>query len=183
MHALATVAPTTASRPTAVRGRPQHSHAVPLGAVAAPTTQPVGLPVTRAVAGGTLTGSAGTPAPDRPGHDVAQGGFLDDLLGTAVPGLLGAASSALSGDSAGALGAVRSTGAAAAPLLAQQGASALGGMIGGGAGQFVSSLGAPVGQGLSSVVSGESTPGQAAGGLLSSLTPQLLTMLMSLLQR
>lgn len=164
MHALATVAPAvTTVRPATAGVRP---------ALHARAAAPV-VAVTSPVPGTAVRG----------GPAVAQAGFLDDLLGTAVPGLLGAASSALSGDSAGALGAVRATGASAAPMLAQQGASALGGMIGGGAGQFVSSMGAPLGQGLGSVISGQATPGQAAGGMLSAMQPQLLSLLMSLLQR
>lgn len=114
---------------------------------------------------------------------LVQGGFFDDLLGTVGPGLLGAASSALSGDRSGALGQVRSTGAGVAPMLAESGAGALGGLIGGQAGETVSALGAPLGQGLSSVISGEATPGQAAGGLLSAAQPAILSLLMSLLRR
>ncbi len=112
---------------------------------------------------------------------VAQAGFFDDLLGGAAPGLMGAASSLLSGDTSGALGQVRETGAALAPGLVQHGASALGGMIGGDAGQTVSSLGGAAGSGLASVISGESSPGQAAGGLLSAAQPSILSLLMSLL--
>ncbi|MCL3860426.1 hypothetical protein [Actinotalea sp. K2] len=136
-----------------------------------------------------------TPAVSRPadlgladrhgpvGTPPAQAGFFDDLLGTAVPGLLGAASSVLSGDGSGALSQVKATGAAAAPVLAEQGAGLLGGLLGGSAGQAVSSLGAPLGQGLSSVISGQSTPGEAAGGLLSAAQPALMSLLMSLLGR
>lgn len=126
---------------------------------------------------------AGVTAVRPPSRDLAQAGFFDDLLGAAGPGLLGAAGSFLSGDSKGAIGQLRETGAAAAPMLAQHGASALGGMIGGQVGQTVSSLGAPLGQGLSGVISGESTPGQAAGGVLSAAQPGILSLIMSLLNR
>lgn len=161
MYALATRAPDRAS--VAIGPRPAHRH---LPTPTTPALDPAGgagvRPVTR---------------------DVAQAGFFDDLLGAAGPGLLGAASSFLSGDRKGAVGQLRETGAAAAPMLAQQGASALGGVIGGQVGQTVSSLGAPLGQGLSGVISGQSTPGQAAGGLLSAAQPGILSLIMSLLNR
>lgn len=113
---------------------------------------------------------------------AVQHGLFDDLLGTAVPGLLGAASSFLGGDSESALGTLRETGAGAASSLVQQGAGALGGLVGGSAGEHISSLGAPVGEGLSGVISGESSPGEAAGGLLTQLQPMIMSLLSSLLR-
>lgn len=155
------------------------------------TTRPAGhaTSAVRAPSVGHAHGPANVPADVvlRPAGAsagaVAQAGFFDNLLSTAVPGLLGAASSALSGDSKGALSQVRATGASAAPMLAQQGAGALGGLIGGTAGQAVSSLGAPLGQGLGSVISGQSSPGEAAGGLLGAAQPMLLQLLMSMLSK
>lgn len=112
---------------------------------------------------------------------AAQGGFFD-VLGQAAPGVLGAASSLLGGNSAGALEQVRQTGAGVAPGLVQQGVSALGGAVGGSAGQTVSSLGGAMGQGVGSVLSGEQSVGQAAGGALQTAQPAILGLLMSLLR-
>lgn len=120
----------------------------------------------------------------------AQPGFFDDLLGMAgpmlqeaTPGLLGAASSLLSGDSGGALEQVRDTGGSALSGLAQQGLGGIGGAIGGPIGSTITSMSGAVGQGVGDVVSGESSVGEAAGGVLSSAQPALLSLLMSLLSR
>ncbi len=131
---------------------------------------------------------ARTPAPwtvSTPGAETphAQGGLFDDLLGKAVPGLVGAASSLLGGDGGGALDQVRETGAAVVPGLVQQGATALGGLAGGGAGEAISSLGGLAGQGIGSVIGGQQSVGEAAGGLAQAAQPALLELLMSLLQR
>lgn len=112
-----------------------------------------------------------------------QGGLFDGLLGQALPGVLGAASSLVGGDSAGALDQVRSTGASMAPGLVQGGATALGNAVGGSAGQVVSGLGGAAGQGVAGVLSGEQSAGQAASGLASAGMPAILSLLMSLLQR
>ncbi|WP_130014272.1 hypothetical protein [Serinicoccus sediminis] len=109
--------------------------------------------------------------------------MFDDLLGTAGPGLLGAASSLLSGDTGGALEQVRETGGPALSGLAQQGVGALGSAIGGSVGGAVSSLGGAVGQGVGDVVSGRSSVGGAVGGVGSAAQPALLSLLMSLLNR
>lgn len=114
---------------------------------------------------------------------AVQHGLFDELLTTAVPGLLGAASSFLGGDSEAAVGQLRQTGAGAASSLVQQGAGALGGMVGGGAGEQITSLGGQLGQGLGSVITGESTAGEAAGGALTAAQPLLMTLLSSLLGR
>ena len=153
MQALAT------TRTTSPPGR----HPVHVARTLAPVTA---LPTVSARGGGPV---------------AAQGGFFD-VLGQAAPGILGAASSLLGGNSAGALDQVRQTGAGIAPGLVEQGVSGLGGLVGGSAGQTISSLGGAAGQGVGSVLSGEQSVGQAAGGLLQTAQPAILSLLMSLLQ-
>lgn len=116
------------------------------------------------------------PLPRQP----AQPGLFGDALG---PGLLDLTSSLLSGDTQGALHQAGETGGAALSGMAQQGIGALGSAIGGPVGGVVSSLGGALGQGVGNVASGQSSVGEAAGGLGSAAQPALLGLLMSLLGR
>lgn len=103
------------------------------------------------------------------------GGPFGSALGGMAPGLSSAASSLIGGDTRGALGALQSTGASAAAPLAQSGMGMLGNAVGGQAGGFLSSMGAPIGQGLSSVISG-GNPVQAGMGVAQAAAPGLLQM-------
>lgn len=117
------------------------------------------------------------------GPVAAQGGFFDDLLGQAVPGVMGAASSLLGGDGGAAVGQLQQTGATLAPGAVQHGSDALGALIGGGAGAAVSSLGGTAGQALGSMISGEQSPREAAGGVGQDALPMMMQLLTSLLRR
>lgn len=123
-----------------------------------------------------LAGVAGNAAQSGLGAlSSTIGGPFGEILGGAAPGLSSAASSFVGGDMAGALGALQSTGAAAAGPAAQTAMGMFGNAIGGQAGSFVGGLGSSVGQGLSSIISG-GNPAQAGMGVLNAAQPGLMQM-------
>ena len=110
------------------------------------------------------------------------GGPLGDLLKGTGAGLGGVASQFVSGNTGAALSGLQGLGATSAGPFAETALGMLGGQLGGQAGGFLSGLGAPVGQGLSSIISGGS-PGQAGMGVLNAAAPGLRDLASSFLGR
>jgi hypothetical protein len=108
------------------------------------------------------------------------GGPFGALLGGTGAGLGGAASQLVSGNTAAALSGLQGVGTGVAGPLAETAMGMLGTGVGGQAGGFLSGLGAPVGQGLSSIISGGS-PAQAGMGVLDAAAPGLRQMASSFL--
>jgi len=106
----------------------------------------------------------------------ALGGSLGGPLGGLLQGTGGAlgdvASQFVSGNTGAALSGLQSVGTGVATPLAETTMGMLGNALGGQAGGFVSGLGAPIGQGLSSIISGGNV-GQAGMGVLSAAAPGL----------
>ena len=105
----------------------------------------------------------------------SMGGPFGQILAGSAPGLAGAASNLIGGNTAGALSGLQTVGASAAGPLGQTAMGMLGNAIGGQAGGLVGGLGGAVGQGLSSIISGGGV-GQAGMGILNAAAPALQQM-------